>query len=105
MSFFDFFFPEQAQASHLRSIANRSRLQSRRTRSNTSNSSSLNKRIGDLEADLGFVSLLLGSLMAQLDESGHISREGLRDLIKEVDGADGKEDGRLDIGVLRGLSQ
>ncbi len=109
MSFFDFFFPEQAQASHLRSIADRSRLEQRRSRStaasSASNTAALTKRVEDLESDLGFVSLLLGSVMAQLDERGHISRDDLKELIKEVDGADGVEDGRLDVGVLRGLSQ
>ncbi len=105
MSFYDFFFPEQAQATHLRSIASRSRRERRRESSGASATRSLEKRVEELEGNLGFVSLLLGSLLAQLDEQGHISRAELREMIREIDGDDGEQDGRLDIGVLRGLTR
>ena len=63
----------------------------------------MKKRVEELEADLGYVSLLLCSVMVQLDERGHLSRDELRELIKEVDGADGDDDGRLNVDVLREL--
>lgn len=104
MSFFDFFFPEQAQATHLRTLARKSHFDRRRASRQSTSLSALEKRVEELEGDLGTVSLLLGSLMAQLEENGHLDRSDLRELIEEFDAADGKVDGRLDINVLRDLT-
>lgn len=105
MSFFDVFFPEQAQAAHLRSIAEQSRHSRRRASRSAADIKSLESRIDELESDLGFVSLLLASVMGQLEERGSLSRDDLRELMREFDDADGKDDQRLDINVLRGLTK
>lgn len=110
MSFFDFFFPEQAQATHLRRIAERQRSAERRSdRAHRSRlqqadrSEALEKRIEELEGDLGFVALVLGAVMGHLDEKGTLDRDDLRKVISELDGLDGIKDGKLSIDVLRGM--
>jgi len=100
MSLYDFFFPEQAQASHLRSIANSTRARNRR---NIRKTGDLDRRIGDLEKDLGYVSLVLGALLQQLDAKGTLSRDEVRATLSELDELDGVKDGRLDIDILRGM--
>ncbi len=106
MSLFDFFFPTQAAAGHLRDLAKNQRLQSireSRTRSRSAKErDALEQRIEELEGDVGFVSLVLASLLAKLEEKGHIGREELRAVLEELDGADGVADGRLDVKALRG---
>ena len=103
MSLFDFFFPEQAQAAHLRSIASRQRLAARRSSRTNRSQAQLEARIDALEGDLGYVTLLLGSLLGQLDEKGVLTREELKTTIAALDELDGVADGRLDVNVLRGL--
>lgn len=100
MSLFDFFFPEQAQASHLRSLASSARTRNRR---NIRKTGDLDRRIDDLEKDLGYVSLVLGALVQQLDAKGTLSRDDLRTVLAELDELDGVKDGRLDIDILRGM--
>jgi len=104
MSFYDFFFPEQAQATHLRSIARQSRRPRPRAKASTARTDELSERVSALEADLGFVSLLLATLMGQLDERGHVTRDDLKNALKELDELDGVKDGRLDVSALRGYS-
>ena len=103
MSLFDFFFPEQAQAAHLRSIASRQRIADRRSSRTKRSQAELESRIESLEGDLGYVTLLLGSLLGQLDEKGVLTRDELKSTIAELDELDGVADGKLDVNVLRGL--
>lgn len=100
MSLFDWFFPEQAQASHLRRLADQQRRGDRARRSSSKRS---DRRLDELEGDLGFVALLLGALLQQLDEKGVLTRADVRSTIEELDGIDGAKDGSLDINVLRGF--
>jgi hypothetical protein len=110
MSLFDFFFPEQAQAAHLRTIANATRLEKRRRLNRkaaaasappTPPPSALEQRITALEADVGFASLVLAAVMARLDERGVVTKSDVRALVDEIDGLDGVKDGRLDVSILR----
>jgi hypothetical protein len=101
MSLYDFFFPEQAQATHLREIARSQRTGKRDSRSRKRESK---KRIDDLEDDLGYVALVLGSLLQKLDEKGHVTRDEARAVMSELDGLDGAQDGKLDINILKGIS-
>ena len=103
MSLFDFFFPEQAQASHLRRLANQSSGQRKASQRNNAAVTQLEKRVSDLEDDLGFAALVLASVMAKLDEKGILTRDDVRAAMKEVDEIDGVADGRLDINVLKGM--
>jgi len=99
MSLYDFFFPEQAQAQHLRTLtqqgdASRWNLE-RRT-------GQLDDRIDSLESDLGYVTLVLGSLLESLDEKGVLTRDDVKSVVTKLDAIDGVSDGRLDINFLRG---
>ena len=99
MSLYDFFFPEQARAQHLRTLtqqgdASRWNLE-RRT-------GQLDDRIDSLESDLGYVTLVLGSLLESLDEKGVLTRDDVKSVVTKLDAIDGVSDGRLDINFLRG---
>ena len=102
MSFFDFFFPEQAQASHLRRIASRSNFDRKRNRNRHTAS---RKRLNDLERDVGFLALVVGTLMQQLDEKEVLRRDDVRAALAELDEVDGVKDGKLDLSILRGMTK
>lgn len=99
MSLFDFFFPEQAQASHLRKLTEQNRAS--RTRSHRT-STELKSRVDALEDDLGYVTLILGSILDALDKNGVVTRADLKVTLDGLDAIDGVKDGKLDINVLRG---
>lgn len=107
MSLFDFFFPEQAQASHLRRLADQNSARFRKLRRATGQSASqtsleqLQERVDGLRGDLGFVTLVLGSLVARLDRQGVVTRADLQAAMSEVDGLDELVDGQLDIDRLK----
>jgi hypothetical protein len=85
MSFFDFIFPEQAQASHLRRLANQGQEQStyqhrerlavvHSQRLESSRTNSLEQRIERLEKELGEAGLVVEALLELLEQSGTITR-------------------------------
>jgi len=99
MSLMDWFFPEQAEAQHLRSIARSMRRQERtRRRADRKTGTALS----DLEDDLGFLALTLLSLVGTLVEKGVLAEEEFAAHLARVDGLDGVEDGRLSPDALRG---
>jgi len=100
MSLFDFFFPEQAQASYLRDIAEQ---QTRSTIRQSQAATSIEARVRHLETDLGYVALILGSVIDKLDEKGVVTRQDLKDATAALDAVDGVRDGKLDINVLRNI--
>jgi hypothetical protein len=102
MSLFDFFFPEQAQASYLRDIAEQ---QTRNTIRQSQASTTLEARVKHLETDLGYVTLILGSILDKLDEKGVVTRQDLKDATSALDKVDGVRDGKLDINILRNILQ
>jgi len=55
----------------------------------------------DLESDVGFLALTLLSLVRSLVEKGVLSPEDLRAHMRELDAADGVEDGKLDPDAAR----
>ncbi len=104
MSFFDFFFPEQAQASHLRTLAEQGQSQAtalhrqryqetHQRRLEASLTKSLEQRIEQLEQDLGQAGLAIEALLELLEQSKFVSREELASRIREVDARDGVVDG------------
>jgi len=106
MSFFDFFFPEQAQASHLRTIAENQRYVARREsnqrfdeemrrRQDRQATAAMEDRVAALEKDLGQAGLIIEALVQLLGESGTLQREDLMQRAIEVDLADGLNDGKL----------
>ena len=109
MSLFDFFFPEQAQATHLRTLAEQQRRNQLLARSKSAQSArrsdELEQRVSELEHDLGFVTLVLGSILETLENKGTVTREELKNQLDELDSIDGVSDGKLDINILRGRTQ
>jgi len=59
------------------------------------------QRIESLEEDLGYLTLVLGSMLEKLDEQGTLARSEVRALMDELDDLDGVKDGRLDVTVLK----
>jgi hypothetical protein len=56
-----------------------------------------------LETDLGYVTLILGSILDKLDEKGVVTRQDLKDATSALDKVDGVRDGKLDINILRNI--
>jgi hypothetical protein len=95
---FDFFFPEQAQATHLRAIARKGSLTSQRiVRSDESS------EIEALQEDVNFLTLVIAALLRRFAETETASLADVQDLLDEIDALDGVADGGLDPRVLRGL--
>ncbi|MCH2182377.1 MAG: hypothetical protein MK108_10260 [Mariniblastus sp.] len=99
MDFFDFFFPEQAQATHLRDIARSSKMS---RRASTRVSGKLNE-LSELQEDVKFLTLVVAALVKRLTETETLNLVDLKDLIEEIDQLDGELDGNLEPGVLRGI--
>ncbi len=99
MSLFDFLFPDQAQAAHLRRLADSTSLantQARisQTRSSISNSS-LEKRVVELEDEVGQLTIVIESLLESIADKGVLTREDIARKIGEIDARDGVIDGRI----------
>ena len=105
MSLYDFFFPEQASASHLRRMANQQDRQARMNRIQEQSQSNIEDRVTELENDLGMVTLVLASLLEAANNNGAVSREDIKKIIDELDVLDGFRDGRLHPGFLRKWSR
>ena len=112
MSFFDFFFPQEAQASHLRRIADQQERQSqqegmqhfrdeRERRWETSRSQALEQRVEELERDLGQAGLVIEALLQALESSGTLKREDIAARAIAIDSADGVTDGRVTPGAAQ----
>ena len=99
MDLYDFFFPEQAQATHLRKIARHLSprpLEFPMSSPEAAADSSLRK-------DLNFLTLVLTAILKRLDETKTLSVGDVKDLLNEVDGMDGVTDTGLPPNMLRGL--
>lgn len=96
MDLFDFFFPEQAQATHLRKLVNQGKLERRASTSSSPD-------VKALEEDVRFLTLLMATILRRLAETETLSLADVRDLLDEVDGLDGHADDGLDPNILRGM--
>ena len=99
LDLFDFFFPEQAQASHLRSIARNTGLSKRRSAKVSGQTSDLT----ELRQDVRFLTLVLAAIIKRLSETETMNLADVQDLLDEIDTLDGVADGSLEPGVLRGI--
>ena len=99
MGHFEFMFPEQAQAEHLKELARLQQVQLNRSIRTRGDSQS---RLVDLEADLGYITLILGSILERLDKKGIVTRDEVKSEMSALDEIDGVKNGRLDINFLRG---
>jgi len=96
---YDFFFPEQAQATHLRKIARHLSPRSLEFPM----SSPEEAADSSLRRDLNFLTLVLTAILKRLDETKTLSVGDVKDLLNEVDGMDGVTDTGLPPNMLRGL--
>lgn len=108
MSLFDFFFPEQAQASHLRRLADQQQASGRNEspidqtiETHSFRIFELEKRVTELERDLGFVSLLLATILNTVEKKEVVSREEIHATMEQMDLLDMFKDGRLTISALK----
>jgi len=99
MDLFDFFFPEQAQATHLRKIAARQTLASARPQTSLQPS----EELAALRTDVKFLTLVLAVILKRLAETKTMSLSDVQDLMKDLDGLDNVADSGLEPSVLRGL--
>jgi hypothetical protein len=106
MSLFDILFPEQAQAEHLRTLAETSRrqlaMQSSRQYSEEMErrkvirlNSKTDDRVAELELEVAQSALVIEALLTLLEEKNLITREELRERSAQIDAADGVVDGRI----------
>ena len=100
MSIFDFIFPEQAQASHLRDIADSSSKIANSMRNKEANESNsvvkitvLQRRIGKLEDDVAMLSMINTLLIKKYIKDTGYSVEKLRAELAEIDKLDGGQGG------------
>jgi hypothetical protein len=103
MDFFDFFFPEQAEAAHLRRISRNLSRSNASTGALADSARRTADEVADLRADVKFLTLVLTALLKRLAENETMSLHDLSDLLGDVDRLDGLPDEGLEPGVLRGL--
>ncbi len=99
MSLFDFFFPEQAQATHLRKLSDTISLHNVQSRINSSRSQeiqmSMKKRIDELESEVGQLTIVIEALLECIADRNILTREELARKIGEIDARDAVLDGRI----------
>lgn len=102
MSLFDFFFPEQAQAAHLRSIADSARSQEFQRsqeiferRRESFREARPDQRIEKLQRELEQSALVIESLISLLEDKEILTRKECQLRIAQIDSADGVVDGRI----------
>lgn len=99
MHLFDFFFPEQAQASHLRRLSENQGLGYRQKmieeNMRSRRHAEIDRRLEHLEEELGFLTLMLESIVRKIEEKGVFTRAELKELMQSVDREDGRADGKF----------
>ena len=95
---FDLDYSNWAQSRKIRDLESRSKREGRSDRRARSRTAT---RIGELEDDIGYLSLVLGALLQQMDVKGVISREDIQQAMTKLDSYDGEQDDKLDVDVLR----
>ncbi len=103
MDMFDFFFPEQAEASHLRRISSSLSRTSVSTHAAADAARRAADEVTDLRDDVKFLTLVVTAILKRLAETETMSLDDVKDLFDEIDGLDGIGDGGLEPGALRGL--
>lgn len=100
MSLFDFIFPEQAQAIHLREIAEQGAFREQQNSRPWLDPAQRaireqSTRLEYVEDDIGTVALVCESLIRLGERKGLFTRQELFDVMNEVDMEDGKKDGKF----------
>jgi hypothetical protein len=105
MGLFEFFFPEIAEATHLRRISKQmasdsySRIRSEQiTRDNAEQAVNA---MQELREENGLLTMLVMGIMRKLCEHTSATIDEIKGLLFELDAADGKVDGKLDMAEVR----
>ena len=93
MDMFDFFFPEQAEATHLRRISNRLSHSQISSRAAADTARRAADEVEDLRSDVAFLTLVMTAILKRLAENETMSLADVSDLLNEIDGLDGLPDG------------
>lgn len=105
MDFLNLFFPQQAQAIHLREIAEATQHQAstlqqerfqreRQRREDESRVAGMEQRMAQLERDVGQAGLVIEALLELLEESKTLNRQLVAERTAAIDARDGVVDGR-----------
>ncbi len=103
MDLFDFFFPEQAEAAHLRRISHSLSRGQASTQAATNTARKASDDVADLRSDVAFLTLVITAILRRLAENQTMTLADVSDLLQDIDGLDGLPDGGLNPGVLRGM--
>ena len=99
MSVFDFFFPQQAQASHLRSLVQQKRYEYQRDQYDKNGIKDelrdAQKRIEKMGNEMAETQLIVKAMMELMEEVEAFDSSRLLEKIKEIDLRDGVEDKRI----------
>lgn len=115
MSLFDFFFGEKSRPSEQKpptetksSLHDHFKQYSQQYQTGVptlkggqaaSNGDELEKKINELENDLGFMTLILKGILHKLDEKGVVKKDEIKVLL--YDAMEGRSEGRLNINFLK----
>ena len=98
MKLFDFIFPAEAQAAHLRRVADVQTFTVRHRdyeeRARARRHAEIDERFDSVEQQLGFLTLMLEAIIRKTEEKGVLTRDELKTLMKSIDLEDGHADGR-----------
>jgi hypothetical protein len=100
MSFLDFFVLEEAWSKRLRDFVKRVQVANAKT---ATRSEEVDKRLEDIEADMGFLALLQIGTLKLLTDKGLLKDGELVPRLAAVDLLDGVEDGKLNVSAVREL--
>lgn len=104
MGLYDFLFGPTAGVwgNHLQQYEAAQRVRGVRARQQVREASAAQRRIKALEEDVGFLALVIGSVLETLDRKGVLTRDEVKSELARLDALDGVKEGRLDVRVLRG---
>jgi hypothetical protein len=104
MNLYDLFFPDTAQATHLRKIADESEPANHARGDEAENLRWQNRQLGEritrLEGDVGSLALVLAAVLKNLDEKGHVTRDEVKEVIEKLDLIDSMRDGKISLADL-----
>lgn len=105
MGLYEFFFSEASEAESLSKIAGaherNARLRQRESAEFRQQNYQANLALENLENDVGTLALILAAILKMLDEKGQISREDLKEKLKDLDLLDDIRDGKINVNHLR----
>lgn len=105
MGLYELFFSETSEAESLRKIANAhdrsSRVRVREFAEAKQQNNQVSSALENLENDVGTLALLLAAILKMLDEKGHLTRDDLKEALRDLDLLDGIKDGKISVNDLR----